>query len=56
MEVHHEANPIDRVDTVDPTDPYLRTAQTFPVLTQEQIDRAQLLGQAQPLPKGTISV
>jgi thioredoxin reductase (NADPH) len=39
---------------LDPTDPYVRTAQTFPVLTEEQIQRAKLLGQEDPLPKGTI--
>ena len=38
----------------DPTDPYVRTAQTFPTLTQEQIERAKLLGQEEFLPKGTI--
>lgn len=39
---------------LDPTDPYVRTAQTFPVLTEEQIQRAKLLGQEDTLPKGTI--
>jgi thioredoxin reductase (NADPH) len=39
---------------VDPTDPYVRTAQTFPILTEEQIQRARLLGQEESLPKGTI--
>ena len=39
---------------VDPTDPYIRTAQTFPILTEEQIQRASLLGQEEFLPKGTI--
>ena len=39
---------------VDPTDPYVRTAQTFPILTEEQIQRASLLGQEEFLPKGTI--
>jgi thioredoxin reductase (NADPH) len=38
----------------DPTDPYVRTAQTFPILTEEQIQRARLLGQEEFLPKGTI--
>jgi len=38
----------------DPTDPYVRTAQTFPILTEEQIQRARLLGQEECLPKGTI--
>ena len=39
---------------LDPTDPYVRTAQTFPVLTLEQIQRAKLLSQEEFLPKGTI--
>lgn len=38
----------------DPTDPYLRTAQTFPVLTQEQIERARLFAQEEFLSKGTV--
>ena len=29
----------------DPTDPYVRTAQTFPILTEEQIERARLFAQ-----------
>ncbi|WP_148125946.1 Crp/Fnr family transcriptional regulator, partial [Chroococcidiopsis cubana] len=46
---------VDRTtDVVDPSDPYVRTAQTFPVLTEEQIGRARLLGQEESLPKGTI--
>jgi len=39
---------------LDPTDPYVRTAQTFPILKEEQIERAKLLGQEEFLPKGTI--
>jgi len=39
---------------LDPTDPYVRTAQTFPTLTEEQIERAKLLGQEEFLPKGTV--
>lgn len=39
---------------LDPTDPYVRTAQTFPILTDEQIQRAKLLSQEEFLPKGTI--
>lgn len=46
-------DPIDPTP-VDPTDPYARTAQTFPVLTDEQIQRARGLAQAESLPKGTI--
>lgn len=38
----------------DPTDPYVRTAQTFPILTEDQIQRARLLGQEEFLPKGAI--
>ncbi|MBD1848020.1 FAD-dependent oxidoreductase [Cyanobacteria bacterium FACHB-63] len=38
----------------DPTDPYARTAQTFPTLTEEQIERAKLLGQEEFLAKGAI--
>ena len=38
----------------DPTDPYVRTAQTFPILTEEQVERARLLAQEEFLPKGTI--
>jgi thioredoxin reductase (NADPH) len=47
-----EAINVDR--TADPSDPYVRTAQTFPLLTEDQIGRARLLGQEEPLPKGTI--
>jgi thioredoxin reductase (NADPH) len=50
-----ETTNIDRTaESVDPSDPYIRTAQTFPVLTEEQIGRAKLLGQEEALPKGTI--
>ncbi|GAP98051.1 FAD-dependent oxidoreductase [Leptolyngbya sp. NIES-2104] len=37
----------------DPADPYVRTAQTFPTLTPEQIQRASVLGEEQSLSKGT---
>jgi thioredoxin reductase (NADPH) len=40
--------------SADPTDPYVRTAQTFPELTEEQIQRAKLLGLEEKLPKGTV--
>lgn len=50
-----ETTNIDRTaDAVDPTDPYVRTVQTFPVLNQEQIGRARLIGREESLPKGTI--
>lgn len=50
-----ETTNIDRAtEPVDPSDPYVRTAQTFPVLTQDQIERARSLGQEEPLSKGTI--
>jgi thioredoxin reductase (NADPH) len=39
---------------IDPTDPYVRSAQTFPTLTEEQIERAKLLGQEECLTRGTI--
>lgn len=37
-----------------PTDPYVRTAQTFHILTEKQIQRARLFGQEEFLSKGTI--
>jgi thioredoxin reductase (NADPH) len=47
---------LDPVDPtpIDPTDPYVRVAQTFPVLTDEQIQRARLLAREELLPKGAI--
>jgi thioredoxin reductase (NADPH) len=41
-------------DSVDPSDPYVRTAQTFPTLSDEQIQRARLLAQEEFLPQGAI--
>jgi thioredoxin reductase (NADPH) len=38
----------------DPNDPYSRTAQIFPVLTPEQVDRARPFGEAQSLPLGAV--
>jgi len=50
-----ETTNIDRsVEPVDPSDPYVRNVQTFPVLTLEQIERAKSLGQEEALPKGII--
>ena len=40
--------------TVNPADPYERRAQTFPQLTDEQIERASEFGVVQALPKGTV--
>ena len=39
---------------VNPADPYERPAQTFPRLTDEQIERAAEFGVVQALPKGTV--
>jgi thioredoxin reductase (NADPH) len=39
---------------VDPADPYARPAQTFPRLTDEQVERATDFGVVQALPKGTV--
>jgi thioredoxin reductase (NADPH) len=41
-------------DSVDPSDPYVRVAQTFPTLSDEQIQRARLLAEEEFLPKGTV--
>ena len=38
----------------NPSDPYLREAQTFPRLSAEQIARAQAFGTVQDLPEGTV--
>ncbi len=38
----------------NPSDPYLREAQTFPRLTAEQIGRAGTFGTAEDLPAGTV--
>ncbi len=39
---------------LDPNDPYTRTAQIFPTLTDEQIDRTKPFGAVESLPKGTV--
>jgi thioredoxin reductase (NADPH) len=39
---------------VDPADPYARRAQTFPQLTEEQIERASEFGAVEALPRGTV--
>lgn len=41
-------------DQLDPNDPYARTAQTFPTLTDEQIARIVPFGERQTLPQGTV--
>jgi len=38
----------------DPSDPYLREAQTFPLLTEEQVARAQAFGTVEDLPAGAL--
>ena len=47
-----------RPETADPpanpADPYLRRAQTFPMLTEEQVERAAEFGVVQAVPKGTV--
>ncbi len=40
--------------TANPSDPYLREAQTFPRLTPEQIGRAQAFGTVEDLAPGTV--
>jgi thioredoxin reductase (NADPH) len=42
------------VGAADPSDPYLREAQTFPRLTGEQVARARAFGQVEALPAGTV--
>src|SRR4051812_40972726 len=39
---------------VNPADPYERRAQTFPRLTDEQVERASEFGVVQALPRGTV--
>jgi CRP-like cAMP-binding protein len=39
---------------VNPADPYLRRAQTFPMLTDEQVERAAEFGVVQAVPRGTV--
>lgn len=38
----------------NPSDPYARRDQTFPVLTNEQIERMKPFGEVQKLPKGEV--
>jgi thioredoxin reductase (NADPH) len=38
----------------DPTDPYVREAQTFPRLSEEMAGRVVAYGQEERLPKGTL--
>lgn len=39
---------------LDPSDPYARAAETFPRLTDEQVNRVAAFGTVQALPKGTV--
>lgn len=39
---------------VNPADPYERRQQTFPTLTDEQVERAAEFGVVQALPRGTV--
>ncbi len=41
-------------DDLDPSDPYVRVRQTFPTLTEEQIERIKPFGQIEDLAKGTV--
>jgi thioredoxin reductase (NADPH) len=41
-------------EAVNPTDPYERRAQTFPKLTEQQVERAAEFGVVQALPRGTV--
>jgi thioredoxin reductase (NADPH) len=45
---------INAANPLNPTDPYSREHQIFPVLSQEQIERAQAFGQVESLPQGTV--
>ena len=38
----------------DPNDPYSRTAQIFPTLSEEQIDRIKPFGKVESLTRGTV--
>ena len=50
-----EAAPANTVGTAaNPSDPYLREAQTFPRLSSDQIARAGAFGTAEDLPEGTV--
>lgn len=44
----------DIVNPLQPTDPYSREHQIFPVLTAEQVERAVTFGTIEQLPKGTL--
>ncbi len=50
-----EAAPANTVAAIaNPSDPYLREAQTFPRLTADQVGRAEAFGTAEDLPAGTV--
>ncbi len=42
-------------DRLDASDPYARERQTFPVLTDEQVERIKPFGVIEDLPKGTVT-
>jgi thioredoxin reductase (NADPH) len=44
----------DSLRTANPSDPYVRRAQTFPRLTAEQVERTLEFGAVEALPKGTM--
>ena len=46
--------PVAADQAMDPRDPYTRTAQIFPKLTDPQIDRSKPFGKIQSLQKGTV--
>jgi thioredoxin reductase (NADPH) len=41
-------------ETLDPSDPYLRDAQTFPKLSADQLERAERFGTVETLAKGAV--
>ncbi|MEM6780300.1 MAG: FAD-dependent oxidoreductase [Pseudomonadota bacterium] len=45
---------VSQTPQLDPSDPYVRQAQTFPTLTNEQIERASVFGKIEDLKKGTV--
>lgn len=49
-----DAGSAEAAAVANPSDPYLREAQTFPRLTAEQVGRAGAFGTAEDLPAGTV--
>lgn len=39
---------------LNPSDPYVRSAQTFPTLTDDQVERSKAFGSVESLPAGTV--